>query len=141
MHEAEIAPESQNSDRVRAHTGHEVNERVDRDTRACLENFAARGQPEITAHIDELHREWDMERLLQANASVLALTGVMLGATRSRKWLAIPGVVFSFFLQHALQGWCPPVPIFRRFGARTRKEINREKYALKALRGDFDEVK
>jgi hypothetical protein len=32
------------------------------------------------------------------------------------------------------------VPIFRRLGVRTRDEINREKYALKALRGDFDEI-
>jgi hypothetical protein len=32
------------------------------------------------------------------------------------------------------------VPIFRRVGVRTRDEINREKYALKALRGDFEEV-
>ena len=30
------------------------------------------------------------------------------------------------------------VVVFRRMGVRTRREINREKYALKALRGDFD---
>ena len=41
-------------------------------------------------------------------------------------------------MQHALQGWCPTVPEFRRIGVRTAKEINREKYALKAMRGDFD---
>jgi len=46
--------------------------------------------------------------------------------------------VLSFLFQHAVQGWCPPVPVFRRMGVRTRKEIDREKYALKALRGDFD---
>ena len=28
----------------------------------------------------------------------------------------------------------------RRLGVRTRKEIDREKYALKALRGDFADV-
>jgi hypothetical protein len=80
-----------------------------------------------------------VERFLQANASVLSLTGVVLGATVSRKFLALPAVVFSFFLQHAVQGWCPPLPVFRRMGVRTRREINREKYALKALRGDFGE--
>jgi hypothetical protein len=32
------------------------------------------------------------------------------------------------------------VPVFRRLGVRTRQEIEREKYALKALRGDFDGV-
>jgi hypothetical protein len=40
-------------------------------------------------------------------------------------------------LQHALTGWCPPVPLFRRLGARTRQEIDRELYALKVVRGDF----
>ena len=43
----------------------------------------------------------------------------------------------GFLLQHALQGWCPPVPVFRRLGVRTTAEIDRERYALKALRGDF----
>jgi hypothetical protein len=32
------------------------------------------------------------------------------------------------------------VPIFRRKGVRTRREIDAEKYALKALRGDFSNV-
>jgi hypothetical protein len=33
------------------------------------------------------------------------------------------------------------VPILRRKGVRTRREIDAERYALKALRGDFVEVK
>lgn len=127
-------------DRVREHTHAKVNEQIDRNTQACLERFANASREEVTAHINELDREWDMERRLQANASVLALSGIILGATISNKWLAIPGIVFSFFLQHAFQGWCPPVPVFRRMGARTAKEINREKYALKVLRGDFNSV-
>lgn len=74
------------------------------------------------------------------NASILALAGTMLGAALDRKFLIVPATVLSFFFQHAVQGWCPPVPVFRRTGIRTRQEINREKHALKALRGDFDEV-
>jgi hypothetical protein len=42
-----------------------------------------------------------------------------------------------FFIWHAFQGWCPPVPLLRFFKIRTRPEIDREKYALKAMRGDF----
>ena len=60
-----------------------------------------------------------------------------MGAIVSRKWFALPGVVAGFLLQHALQGWCPPLPIFRRLGVRTQSEIDHERYALKALRGDF----
>ena len=66
--------------------------------------------------------------------------GVLLGATRGRKWFVLPLVVSGFLLQHALQGWCPPVPVLRRLGVRTRLEIERERYALKILRGDFEGV-
>jgi hypothetical protein len=128
------------ADRVRSHTAEELNRAVDRDTRQCIQAFASRDREQVTRHIQELEREWDVERYLQTNASILALAGIVLGATVSRKFLLLPGTVFSFFLQHAVQGWCPPVPIFRRFGVRTRKEINRERFALKALRGDFSDI-
>jgi hypothetical protein len=127
------------ADRVRANTSEEVNARLDREMRERVESYASRGGAEITRRIEELDREWDMERLLETNASALAGVGVGLAAaTGSRKWLILPGVVLSFLFQHAVQGWCPPVPVFRRLGVRTREEIDRERYALKALRGDFD---
>ena len=126
------------TDRVREHSPELANRQVDRQSRRCVEWFADKDPHEITDHIDALSREWDMERYLQTNASILALSGVLLGAAVNRKFLIVPGFVFGFFLQHAVQGWCPPVPMFLRMGVRTRKEINREKYALKALRGDFD---
>jgi hypothetical protein len=128
------------SDRVREHTSVEINRELDSQARQCVQAFACQAPEEITAHIDQLSREWDVERYLETNAGILSLSGVALGALVSRKFLLLPGIVFGFLLQHAIQGWCPPVPIFRRFGVRTRKEINREKYALKALRGDFDAV-
>jgi hypothetical protein len=58
-----------------------------------------------------------MERLLETNASALAFTGLALGITHSKKWLIIPGIVLPFLFQHALQGWCPPVPVFRRLSS------------------------
>jgi hypothetical protein len=63
---------------------------------------------------------------------------LVLGVTVNRKWLWLSGAVFGFLLLHGVQGWCPPVPVLRRLGIRTRGEIDREKYALKVLRGDFD---
>jgi hypothetical protein len=127
-------------DRVREHTAVSVNTEVDRDAFECVRSLENADRETITNHIDQLEREWDIERILQTNASILALSGIMLGAAVNRKFLILPGAVLSFFLQHAVQGWCPPVPVFRRMGIRTRQEINREKYALKALRGDFDQV-
>jgi hypothetical protein len=64
---------------------------------------------------------------------------LLLGLGVSRKFLLITAGVQGFFLQHALQGWCPPLPLLRRLGVRTQYEIERERYALKAVRGDFQE--
>ena len=44
-----------------------------------------------------------------------------------------------FSLSIRLKGWCPPLPVFRRLGVRTETEIQTERYALKALRGDFEQ--
>jgi hypothetical protein len=129
-------------DRVRENTSSEINARIDREIENRVRNYSTRSEEEISRRIEELDREWDMERLLETNASALAGIGVgMAVATGSKKWLILPGIVLPFLFQHAVQGWCPPVPLFRRLGVRTRKEIDREKYALKALRGDFVEVK
>jgi hypothetical protein len=65
---------------------------------------------------------------------------LVLSVARGRKWLLLTLVVQGFFMQHALQGWCPPLPVLRRLGFRTQYEIERERYALKALRGDFKDV-
>jgi hypothetical protein len=129
---------SRSADRIRRNTADEINARIDRETELRVTEYAARGQEGITHRIEELDREWDMERVLETNAAALAFLGVLLGAIRRRRWLILPGVVTAFLFQHAVQGWCPPVPLFSRLGVRTRKEIDREKYALKALRSEFD---
>ena len=45
----------------------------------------------------------------------------------------------GFLLMHAIQGWCPPLPIIRKMGVRTAEEIFHEKFVLKQIRGDFSE--
>ncbi len=128
------------ADRVRANTSEEINRRIDQDIEHRVREYANRSRSDITRRIEELDREWDMERLLETNASAIAFTGLALGLTHSKKWLIVPGIVLPFLFQHAVQGWCPPVPLFRRLGVRTREEIDRERYALKVLRGDFEKV-
>jgi hypothetical protein len=94
----------------------------------------------IGERLKELDEEWDIERTLETNASSIALVGLGLGATISRRFYLLPALVMGFLLQHALQGWCPPVPLFRRLRIRTQSEIELERYALKALRGDFGKL-
>ena len=126
--------------RVPSHTRQAVNRRIRSDIRERVGRLATRRR-DIENRLHELDREWDIERAIEANASVLALGGVVLAASVDKRWLALPGLVTAFLLQHAVQGWCPPVPVLRRLGFRTADEINQERYALKALRGDFRTVR
>jgi hypothetical protein len=127
-------------DRVQAHTARDVNRRIEHHAERRVLRAAGAGTARISRHIRELEEEWDMERWLETNAAALAFTGVVLGLLVNKKFFAIPCLVLPFLFQHAVQGWCPPVPILRRKGVRTRREIDAEKYALKALRGDFDSL-
>lgn len=122
--------------RVEAHSPERVNRRIAQRIEASIRYHAA--HPErIGQRLAELDAEWDMERVLEANAASIGLAGILLGILADRRFLVLPLAVSGFLLQHALQGWCPPVPFFRRRGVRTEAEINRERMALKALRGDF----
>lgn len=124
-------------DRVRQATAGDVNQEIDETARLRIAEVA--GDPvAIDRRIQELDREWDTERVLEANASLLTLAGVLLGGLVSRRWLLLAGIVPAFLLQHALQGWCPPLELIRRLGVRTRGEIDIERAALRALKGDFD---
>lgn len=126
--------------RVRENTDETVNAAICRRIEESVSYHASAGPEAIERRLEELDREWDIERALEANAASFSLLAVSLGILGSRKWFLVPGVIAGFLLQHAVQGWCPPVPVLRRLGFRTESEINRERYALKALRGDFKEV-
>jgi len=122
--------------RVERSTAEEINARIESQT---IENVrrACERPHMITLRLAELDKEWDTERLLEANAATVTLITLGLGFTVSPKWFRFPVVVAGFLLQHAIQGWCPPLPVFRRLGVRTAREINIERTALRILRGDF----
>jgi hypothetical protein len=125
--------------RVPAHTGHHINRQIQNAIAENVRYYAVHAD-QIPQRLRELDDEWDIERAIEANASALAFSGVALGATTDRRWLILPALVTAFLFQHAIQGWCPPIPILRRLGFRTAHEIEQERNALKALRGDFDDV-
>jgi hypothetical protein len=130
-----------NKDRVQTHTADHVNAEIERDAERRVRNAAGQTKAVLSRRIDELDEEWDIERWLETNASALALTGTVLGLLVNKKFFAIPCFVLPFLFLHAVQGWCPPVPLLRRRQVRTRREIDAERYALKILRGDFDKLR
>ncbi|HTV87760.1 MAG TPA: DUF2892 domain-containing protein [Stellaceae bacterium] len=106
------------------------------EIRESLRFFAER-PAEIAARLAELDREWDIERALAAAAGVLSLGGLALAAFADRRLLLLPAAVAGILLQHALQGWCPPVPLLRQLGFRTHSEICRERCGLGMLLGNL----
>ena len=126
------------NERVARHTSNSTNARIRYDMFKRVAEHEYADHAAIEERIETLTREWDIERVLEANAASVALVGVALGAAVDRRWFALPAIVAGFLLQHAIQGWCPPLPLFRKLGVRTAAEIHEEIVALKALRGDFD---
>jgi hypothetical protein len=110
-----------------------VDQRVHRQTQANVAYYAARPD-EIDERLQELDSEWDLERLLELNSALISLVGILLGIRGRRGFLLLPLAVQGFFMQHAIHGWCPPVPILRRLGVRTPAEIDSERLALQKLR-------
>jgi hypothetical protein len=127
------------ADRIHRNTPAAVNARISRDTARRVAELA-RHPERIGERLRQLDAEWDTERVLEANAATLALAGLLLGILRDSRFLAVPVVVSAFLLQHALQGWCPPLPAIRRAGVRSAREIETERAALKAMRGDFENL-
>lgn len=133
-------PGKRDGDRIRRNTATQVRQRIDAQLKADVRFYGRQGSEGISKRLAELDREWHVDRALMTAAGVNVLIGLLLGRLVNRAWYLFPAVVGGFLIQHTLQGWCPPLPIFRRLGFRTSREIAREKYALKTIRGDFRDV-
>lgn len=126
--------------RVFLNTHPKDNAKIRHHTIARLDSYKHSSNQVLTDKIEKLNSEWDTERFLEANAASIVMVSTLLGLKHSKYWFLITGAVGLFLLQHALQGWCPPVPFIRKRGMRTSEEINNERIALKILRKDFSEV-
>lgn len=122
-------------DRVRANTHPAVNERIDRQAQLRIQESAA--DSDVTKKLAQLGREWDFERIIEAEAAATGLLGLALAITVNKRFLLMPAMATAMMLLHAIHGWYPLLPVLRRIGVRSQDEIERERYALKALRGDF----
>jgi hypothetical protein len=113
-----------------------TSERINNDIQMYIQNsiyFYRRNPQLIEDRLEELDKEWDIERVLETNASSLIVASSALGFIVNKKFFFLPFLVGTFLLQHALQGWCPPLPILRRLGYRTSSEIQQEREALENI--------
>jgi hypothetical protein len=131
---------SESADRVPRHTAASVNRAIRQRTERSVAYFSEHPE-EIPQRLEQLDAEWDVERALATGSSCLSLLGIGLGLSGRPRWFFLPLGVQGFYLQHTLQGWCPPLPIFRRLGFRTPAEIEEERCALQAfLEGEANEA-
>ncbi|MDD3414716.1 MAG: DUF2892 domain-containing protein [Lachnospiraceae bacterium] len=115
-----------------------VNKNIRNKSVCCIQKYRNSNKEILSKEIDKLNFEWDTERVLESNAASIILLSSILGfRKREVHYFVLSGIVGFFLLVHALQGWCPPLPIIRKLGVRTAEEIFEVKSALKQIRGDF----
>ena len=128
------------ADRVRVRTPEGLNAQIDHCTASRVSDYATRSGLEIESYMAKLDRAWALDRALVAISSGLAMAAIALGSRR-RSWLILAGLTSASLLRFALDGGGLGAAMLRRLGFRTRREIDSERCALKALRGDFELVR
>ncbi len=94
------------------------------------------------SHIDNRLRHLEIETSIEqifalhdvANVTAGVLLSVVSG---KKKWLVLPLLVAVAQSVHVMSGVRLGTSLLHQYGFRTKAEIDKEKYALKALRGDF----
>jgi hypothetical protein len=132
---SQIDPRLREADRVRSMSPESANRDIDRATQESIARTIAGGREAIERRLSELQHEWNVDRALVLNFSVLVFAQ-LLAARRDRRWLWGPLIQTPFLIMHTTMGWCPPVLWFRPLGFRTRFEIQGEREALLKHLGD-----
>lgn len=129
------------TDAVRSHAPGGVNKRIDEKVERCVRYMAQRERAEISCYLQSLEREWDVNRAVMVAGSLVSLLGLWQARRSGAIWRALSGVAAGLMLHHGLIGFGPLAGLVRAVGrVRTRREIDLEKFALKALRGDFERI-
>lgn len=122
--------------RVEANTPAVINQRFEERLRENIARYADGDRQAIDRRLSELDREWNTERLIETEAPLMIGLGIALGLAHHRRWFGVSALAAGMVILHNLQGWYPLLPVFRRLGIRSQNEIEQERNALRALRGD-----
>jgi hypothetical protein len=110
------------------------------ENRSPLHEYGHKGKQAKNERIAELSQEWDAERTLLLNAAVVSLSGALLGAFVNKKWFLLSAAAAVVMAEQAVTGWSPLYGLMKKLGKRSKDEIARERYGLKAMKGDFKNV-
>lgn len=126
--------------RVQANTSDAVNERLRSESEARVSEVVQRSSTAIDHRLRALRSEFDVERAIEIEAPSMIATGIAAGTWLDKRFVAVSAFAAGMLLLHSTQGWYPLLPIFRRAGMRTTREIADEAFALKRARGDFEGI-
>lgn len=128
------------SERMSRLTSRELNRTIHDQTIMNIARYGATNPDALSHRLYVLDREVDIDRAFMVRASVLGLIGVGLAMLWSPYWLILTAVALGCMLLQGATGWCPPINFLRRMGYRSVAETDYERYALKAIRGDFQRL-
>lgn len=123
------------NDRIRERTSEASNRRIDLQTRGAIAEVME-SRDRIQARLAELDREWNVDRALMLNFAIvggLSATLAMRSALRRGRfggWGVMLFTQLGFLANHAIRSWCPPLPVLRRLGFRSNREICAERVVL-----------
>src|SRR4051812_21406814 len=102
--------ETQN-DRVQASSPKDLNEKIEEQLLSNIQFYSQQNKQAISNRIEELEKEWYVDRALMTNAASISIISLLLGLKVDKRWFILSGAVATFLLQHGIQGWCPPLPL------------------------------
>jgi hypothetical protein len=118
-------------DRVRNHSPKAFTKKIDLNTDFMIKSTIARGTFSIRERLLQLDKEWDIDRALDLLFSTTLTAQLALSVRKkNHRFSWMPLIQAAFLIMHSTYGWCPPVPILRKLGYRTRFEIQSEREEL-----------
>jgi len=95
------------------------------------------GPEAVERRLEELDREWTVGRVVKVVSALGIFLGLGLAVFVHPAWIALPTVIGLLLVQHAVSRWSLLTALIRTTGLRRGKDVEHERIALKALRGDF----
>ncbi|MDQ3002014.1 MAG: hypothetical protein M3Y08_12240 [Fibrobacterota bacterium] len=120
----------------------EAAEKIDSESKTWdnVRFYGSLGKEGLTERIGSLEEEWDMAKFVTVSLAGMGLFGLVMGLFGSRVWRVLTWISLPLLFLYGQEKWRPSEGMLKSLGLRSRRDIDEEKYALKALRGDFQQV-
>src|SRR5262249_3197329 len=108
-----------------------------RQTARTVANVVYDGPEAIEKRLTELDHEWTAGRVIKVASGLGIIVGLGLAAIVHVAWLTLPVAIGLLLLQYAVSRHSVLTWVLGSAGIRTGTDVEHERIALKALRGDF----